>query len=340
MHFEGKLKMGYYPTPVIMMKHIKSFMNYQGKHVSILDPCVGCGTAVKSLVEQSEGFTYGVEIDEIRFKKAKAVCHKVLPGGIESASITNKFFSALFLNPPYDNTMAGETTRSERKEKTFLIRTFDYLKPGGVLIYVIPQYSLISDIARMLTYRLEDIRVFRFSDEEYSAYSQIIVMGVRKTKFFAEIERANNLVAKAELGDMLEQIPMLDKPVYLVPGSSKEIPTFRSNIIDEEALLSQIKKDGLMDRIKRKTERVTQSNHCNPPTNLHQGHIGLLLASAYLNGKVDESNGKGHLTKGRTFKSTVETEVRENGRTVKSEREMIKVKINALTPEGEFITML
>jgi integrase len=49
--------------------------------------------------------------------------------------------SFLYLNPPYD--LEVGQTNNQRMELVFLEHTYRWLKPGGVLIFVIPQSQLV-----------------------------------------------------------------------------------------------------------------------------------------------------------------------------------------------------
>jgi hypothetical protein len=49
-------------------------------------------------------------------------------------------FSLLYLNPPYDLEIG--TTNNQRLELVFLEQTYRWLKPGAVLVFVIPQPQL------------------------------------------------------------------------------------------------------------------------------------------------------------------------------------------------------
>jgi len=92
----------------------------------------------------------------------------------ENSRISNRAFSLLYLNPPYDWSIRNdEVSASERHERTFLRDT---------ICYLIPQARLDKTIAKILAYRFGDVRVFRFPDEEYKSFKQVVIFGVLKKK--------------------------------------------------------------------------------------------------------------------------------------------------------------
>ena len=175
MRLEGRIKMGFYPTPISVIERINNFLEFPKEEVSILDPCCGSGLALKNLCENKNAKTYGVELDEARAEEAKNNLDYVLDAGIENVRISNDCFSCLFLNPPYD--MESLEEGNERKEKLFLKETQKYLQTGGILIYIIPQERLNKEIAKVLSYRFENIRVYCFQKDMLAESRRISGMG-------------------------------------------------------------------------------------------------------------------------------------------------------------------
>jgi hypothetical protein len=182
MRLEARIKMGYYPTPLSVIDRVRYSLTFPADNVNFLDPCCGEGLALKNLVKDANATTYGIELDDYRAEQAKANLDHVLKGSYEDARISNSAFSCLFLNPPYDWDTPPEANgdNTERKEKTFLRGTVRYLQPEGLLIYIVPQKRVSGDIAKILSYRFEDFNVFRFPEEEYPEYKQIVLFGAKK----------------------------------------------------------------------------------------------------------------------------------------------------------------
>ena len=89
MRLEGRIKMGYYPTPLSVVDRIRSFVRFPEDNVSLLDPCCGEGLALKHLTGDDKATTYGIELDEYRAEQAKErLCH-VLKGSYTDARISN-----------------------------------------------------------------------------------------------------------------------------------------------------------------------------------------------------------------------------------------------------------
>ena len=84
-------------------------------------------------------------------------------------------FSLLFENPPYDHEM-GEN-RNARMEYLFLEHTYRWLKPGGVLVLVVPG-DRFATCAEILAVHFRDKAIYRLSEPESVRYKQIVVFGV------------------------------------------------------------------------------------------------------------------------------------------------------------------
>lgn len=193
MRIEGRIKMGYYPTPLSVVELIKSYMKFPEETFNAIDPCCGEGMALAELLRNTSGLSYGVELDEKRADEAKGRLYKVAKGAIETARISHEAFSINFLNPPYDDESGDELFKQQRKEKLFLKRTLEYLKKGGVLVYIIPQNRLTEDVVKILVYRYRRIRVFKFPKGEFEAFNQIVVLGIRKDVPSVDKEEAERL---------------------------------------------------------------------------------------------------------------------------------------------------
>src|SRR5207237_6257838 len=83
-----------------------------------------------------------------------------------------------FLNPPYDE----HDGAGRRLELHFLRETEDWLMPGGVLVYIVPQHRLSEHIARRLSSGFEQIEVYRFPDGEYERFRQVVIFPVRRAQ--------------------------------------------------------------------------------------------------------------------------------------------------------------
>ncbi|HDI02966.1 MAG TPA: class I SAM-dependent methyltransferase, partial [Candidatus Pacearchaeota archaeon] len=147
MRLAGKVKMGYYPTPPEVATTIGKLLKLseKGKSYLLLDPCCGCGTALKIIAEElikksppdKKVITYGIELDEQRFFKAKQTLRQVLlADAITEVMVSNKTFSLLFLNPPYDWQKTETEFEHRRIEMEFLTTYTEKLRPGGLLVFL------------------------------------------------------------------------------------------------------------------------------------------------------------------------------------------------------------
>lgn len=338
MRLAGRIKMGYYPTPPRVVAMISTWLG-SSEPLAALDPCCGEGRALADLLQRRSGAAgYGVELDRSRAFEARKRLKKVLHTDAFFIRASHEAFSLLWLNPPYD-TGEAEDGRRERLEVRFLREMHVYLKPGGVLVYIIPEEQLNLKVAKMLAYRFFDLRTFRFPEPEFGDYGQVVVLGVKKPAPAAEPDVAEALARAAQEGTLppLEPVPA---PVYSVPQSDPEVRLFRGQVLTEEDVLSALKDSRLWDRVRDATGGNSVGLRVEtPPVSLHTGHLGLLLAAGFLDGVVGSGENR-HLVRGRVVKEQVQVSVSEEGDdgSVKEEmilRDVYRVQITLLGADGE-----
>ena len=131
----SKLKLGYFPLATEEASRIRRFLQFSGQ-ASVLDPCAGTGAALRAITEGTDIRRYGIELDAHRAAEAKALLHEVVQGSVFETHSPVDSHSLLFENPPYEFEV-GEG-RNQRLERVFLESTYRWLKPGGVLVMVVP----------------------------------------------------------------------------------------------------------------------------------------------------------------------------------------------------------
>src|SRR5215831_9327869 len=134
MRLTGRLRMGHYPLALAEARRIRRFLAWPGGNFSAIDPCAGCGSAFLEITVGSGAVRYGIELDAYRAEEArKALSHPT--GELLRRALSRRIVLPSVLEPPYDWT--GDERRGERAE-AFLDHCFRWVKPGGVLVLVIP----------------------------------------------------------------------------------------------------------------------------------------------------------------------------------------------------------
>lgn len=250
MRLAGRIKMGYYPTPPRVVAMLSTWFG-SSQPFAALDPCCGEGRALADFLQCRHGAAgYGVELDRARAMEARRRLRRVLHTDAFFIRTSHEAFSLLWLNPPYD-TGEAEDGRRERLEVRFLRDMHVYLKPGGVLIYIIPEEQLTEKVAKMLTYRFSDLRAFRFPDPEFGEYGQVVVLGGKKPAPAAEPESAEALARAATDGALPPLEPAPD-PAYAIPSSDPEVRIFRGMVLSEEDVMSALRDSRLWSRVRER----------------------------------------------------------------------------------------
>ncbi len=329
------VKMGYYPTdPGNISLILRGIRFPEGVTTNLLDPCCGCGKALRQLAQGNNCFAYGMELDESRAEEAQTRLHRVGFGSFFYSQISHEAFHLLFLNPPYLSVLNESGSRT-RHEKRFLIESLPHLMYGGLLIYVIPYYRLTPDICRVLVDNFEGLTVWRFTDGEFKKFKQIAVMGLRKRR--ADVPEDALWLEKYTVDPAtIPSLTELPEDQYPLPAQSLEVKTFKGERFNERELEQQLRRCDSFAQLMARSELDKGTKRPLLPLSISQ--IGLIGGSGMINGLIQCDTP--HIIKGRIVKVTrTETEDRyaSNGKHIGSEiHETISNKMifNVLTPHG------
>ena len=301
----NNVKLGYYPTDPDNISHILRGIQFPtGVTTNLLDPCCGCGNALRQLAQGNNCYTYGVELDESRAEEAQTRLHRVGFGSFFYSRISHEAFHLLFLNPPYLSVL-NESGGRARHEKKFLIESLCHLMYGGLLLYVIPYYRLTQDICRVLCDNFDDLTVWRFTDREFKKFKQIAVLGIRKRR---NMEPPDALWLEQYTSDSaaIPSLTELPEDRYALPAQMLEVPVFKGEKFNQKELEQQLRRSGSFSQMMARSE--LDNGVKRPLLPLSIGQIGLISGSGMINGLIECDSP--HVIKGRIVK-VVSTEVED-----------------------------
>ncbi len=333
----SKLGMGYFPLPEAEAHRIRQHLKFPASGFTVLDPCAGEGKALAAITEGTHCQRRGIELDAYRAEEARQRLDQVIYGDCFDVDCKVESFSCMVLNPPYD-TVANDDGPGQRLETLFLHHTYRWLKPGGVLILVIPVAQL-AVCGNILSLQFKDPEVYRLTEPECVRYKQIVVFAVRRTR--RERERLQEREIswwRLEYGRKprnYDALPILtDQPhrVFAVPAAEPIELVHRGLPLDEiEDLLPQSPAYRQARRILFAPESHERGR---PLTPLHAGHVSILACAGALDGILGEGELR-HLARWQAVKTILRLEEEdENGVTTIREKEQFSHCLNLLYADG------
>lgn len=304
-------KMGYYPTDLPVIDLIQTGLQMpETGDIRILDPCAGEGIAVQHLshlLDMDRCETWGAELSYIRSKKASMRLDQLYDTAWQRCSLTDESISLLFLNPPYDDDRLG---KNKRLEYGFLKSSTQKLVPEGILIFIVPIYSLQNqEMGKYLVSQYTDLRVFRFPTNLFKKFKQVVVFGKRRLN--AQLPDKTKLLTFFHQIEISVDLHIFTETEYYIPESPKRGKSGKAIIFKRldwepeetaEAILTigthtlPVWQDLIQpDR--------NQTEFTQPVMPLKKGHIAMLMASGLM-GTVHLKDEKGNamLIKGRVVK--------------------------------------
>jgi len=333
MRPHGKTKLGFFPLPVPEAKRLRNCL-LADSDFSALDPCVGDGVAFTLLLQGTCSRRYGIEIDANRAEQARNLGIEMLQADALEVRCPPEALSLLYLNPPYD--FETGQTNNQRLELVFLEHTYRWLKPGGVLMFVIPQPQLRA-CARILSEHFTDLSVYRLTEPASVQYKQAAVLALRRKRH--QPLRDSVLLDSVRWLEMLGMKPDLE-PLgdasavrYEVPGSEPVTLTNSGISLDEvEDLLPDSAAYRQASRVLLPKQRDVRGR---PLTPLHGGHVGLLCTAGMLNGVFGEGEDR-HIAHWRSVKFTDHwEEEEEDGSKILHDRERFSHELTLVFANGK-----
>jgi hypothetical protein len=331
MHIGGKTKLGFFPLPVREANRLKKHLAFP-QQLSALDPCVGDGVPFSTLLEGTSARRYAIEIDAHRAAQARSLGLEVTQANTMDVRCPVESLSLLYLNPPYD--WESGQTNNQRLEFVFLEHTYRWLKPDGVLIFVIPQ-PRFKPCARLLADHFKGIRVYRLTEPECVQYKQVVILATRRKRH--ERPPDSMLVESTQYLERLavqhELAPLSDTPeaCYSVPESGPVVLTNTGIPLDEvEDMLLQ---SAAYRQASRALLHERRDVRGRPLTPLHGGHVGLLCTAGLLNGVFGEGEDL-HIAHWRSVKFVDHWEEEDGETRILHDRERFSHELTLIFASG------
>ncbi len=335
MRLAGRLRMGYYPLPLVEARRIRRFLAWSEGNFSVIDPCAGCGSAFLEITSGSGAVRYGIELDAYRAEEASKILNHVIQGSCFDVHCPVESYSLVYCDPPYDWT--GDERHGDRAEATFLDHCFRWLKPGGVLVFVIPG-PRIAACADVLAVHFRDKALYRLSEPEAVKYRQVVVFGVRRSQrersHLKDREIAEAGRRLQEMARRPETLPVLpDEPdrCYHVPPSGPVNWTYRGIPLD--AVEDLLPKSGGYRQATRILFAPPNRVQGRPLTPLHGGHSAILTVSGMMDG-IFGSGASRHVATWSSVKVTDRMEEEEDGVITIRERERFTQTLTLVYSDG------
>lgn len=308
------VKDGYFPTDSESTARILTMLEpCRTGSMRILDPCAGEGVALaecKNRLGADRTEAFGVEFDRERARHAKTLLDRAIHGDYQETVVTPKSFGLIWLNPPYgdlvsDQAANGDKTGKGRKrlEKMFYQRAVRLLQPDGILVLIVPHYSLDREFSGWIGEHLEQIAAFRAVDP---TYKQAVVVGTRRREPAGakEMQEVRRTLETIRTGDVSEILPEVwPGEAYTIPAAPSSAFRFQAMSVDAEQLGEEIARFPCLWPQFRLHLGKTGRTHRPPLRALSKWHIALSLAAGQVSGAVRSNDGERiFVIKGDTYK--------------------------------------
>ncbi|SFJ64037.1 hypothetical protein SAMN02799624_05316 [Paenibacillus sp. UNC496MF] len=234
-------------------------------------------------------------------------------------------------------------TELYRDDKFLLAMITRYLAPRGILVFITPKELIDGQICFKLANNYENIRIMRQEDDEYDAQRKCIIIARKRARVVRDEETAAQLMKykRKSYKDIPTVAPQVEA-LYEVPTKAvEEILNFRVGPITGEEAMHLLTRATAVSTYIKTYGMAFENKMPKPPTQLHKGHVSLLLASGLLNGYIGTGPNQ-HLVKGSVIKMSQDREEEdpETEETKTVEREYFHIGIKYLDRHGQFHTLL
>ena len=299
---EGKL--GAYYTDLGQCTSIRELFEFP-EEMLVLEPSAGDASAVCMVTNKQEDdgtHIFAVEINSDAAKNLKqnplveeVLCEDFLNG----VRISNHVFSFCFANPPYGEGGYGIDGKRHRLESQFVDKIYNYMAPGGVVCFVIPEYVLKDEaFQRVLLAKYQAIGTCRFRKPVYDQFKQIVFIGIVKRKVGWRKEEMEDFIQRLqEMQDLPEHYT--GKKLRVPTSNIESLKMFTSAEFHPEDVYTSLANSALRKREEILKPKEFGNSVGHPPIKLKKNLLYLLAVSGSGQGLVgDEKAGTLHLQRG------------------------------------------
>lgn len=322
------MKHGYYPTDPVTLERTLSALTPANGPMNIIDPCAGEGVAIAEAAHflgRDQVSAYAVEYDAERAAHARTLVDHCLHADMMDTLISRQSFGLLWLNPPYGDLSKDSNGNTgyqgegrARLEKLFYQRCLPLLQYYGILVLIIPAYTLDQELTGWLLRHFAEVRLYRAAEIQFK---QVVIFGRRirqRDSASGTTKSTRQYLQQIGLGEIeAEVLPeQWQLAPYQIPAARTEVEDFFRPTIEPEQFAAEVKRlQGLWPMLDTHLGTAQQSLRA-PARALSSWHLALALAAGAISGVVRSPTGKTLAVKGDTHKekalSTEHTE-REDG---------------------------
>lgn len=343
---------GYYPTDDVTLEQLLNALTPDTTTgtIRILDPCAGEGVAITEIachLGETRAQACTVEYDGERAAHCATLADVTLYGDLMDTVISQQAFSLLFLNPPYGDQVRDEQGSDKkgraRLEKLFYQRTVGSLQYDGILVLIIPNYTLDKEFAGWLANSFTDIRAFCAATDRFK---QLVIFGRRVRQHQQDRdgvrETQRQLTAVGMDYDLAPPLPDFRDTPYQVPVTRQPLKHFYRITLEPEQLVDDILQvKGLWPSFSTLLSIAPETPR-PPAKRLSRWHLALALAAGVITGVITSSSGRTLIVRGDTRKEKsqkVEFSEDENGditeTTTLTDRFVPAISAWDMTPDSE-----
>lgn len=325
MRLAAQAKMGFYPvTPSTVAFVCKALTINDPSKVRIIDPCCGSGLALRDFGQHlsiPKENLYGIELDERRAEQAAEHAQVVQGSFFNTRIVPVKAFSMAWVNPPYENELKQEEAGGRQLEVSFLQYIQRYVESGGLIVLHMPADRIDDTVTRAFHQICFDVRRI-ILPPEMRPYRETLLVGCKRSTIETHVWNTHVTTTEAMPATTLVDGTKLK-------AFSKTAPT--------DSDITQCLVDARFWKVFRESKVKPK---LKPVLPLGPGHLGLTLASGYLDGLLCPKDAEPHVVRGVAYKEDVlakeeESESDEGKVTqTKTYRQNIKLKIRAITGDG------
>lgn len=339
-------RMGAFYTDPEHCKRIGQLFAFPDEEVCVLEPSIGNGVAVNNILQGCKSPTvFGVELNTCTYdalKEKEAFPYLLNADFLNGVKISRGAFSFCFANPPYG--MHQES--KERLEKLFVEKLWGYLKTGAIFALVIPYYVLAEEkFARCFLARFNPLAFYRFDDDVYASYQQVVIIGQRRASLGMMRTWLPKFMERISSVDKFEYLPQMGEEVQKIPVSASnanDIEYFTTLAFDVKKAAASLKNSELYRFIEKKAmvPEYHAAKLSRPPVPLKKDSLYLCAISGYGQGLAgSEETHDLHLQRGSAKVIATPEIVSKDGKSVVVEHNYTKMVLNIIENNGKITTL-